>query len=105
MTEPLYDPDHDTEADSMVETPESLRDGDPESPPLDRGLEATDRPLAAESFGTTNAEAEQGESLDDRLAQEVPDTDEPGGPAGGDARRDSGGTSAEEAAVRVEREP
>jgi hypothetical protein len=82
MTEPLHetprddDSEHlDTRADHMVETPESLRDDDPEVPPMDRGAEATDRPLAAESFGTTPAEAQQGAPLDDRLAEEVPEED------------------------------
>lgn len=65
--------EHDTESDHMVETPESLRDDDPEVPPMDRGSEASDRPLGSEKFGTTHAEAEQGESLDDRLAEEVPE--------------------------------
>lgn len=65
--------EHDTESDHMVETPESLRDDDPETPPEDRGNDASDRPLGAEKFGTTHAEAEQGESLDDRLAEEVPE--------------------------------
>jgi hypothetical protein len=101
MTELSHEPDHDTEFDHMVETPESLRDSDPETPPLDRGLEATDRPLAAESFGTTSAEAAQGEPLDRRLAAEVPEAGET------DPVDDSsgGGVPAEEAAVRVEREP
>jgi hypothetical protein len=64
---------HDTDADRMVETPETLRDVDPEAPPMDRGVEASDRPLGAEKHGTTHAEAAEGESLDDRLAEEVPD--------------------------------
>lgn len=65
----------DNDGDRMVETPESLRDEDPETPGGDRGSGAEDRPLGAEKFGTTHAEAEQGESLDDRLAEEVPDGD------------------------------
>jgi len=69
-------PEQDLDGDRMVETTESLRDDDPEVMPMDRGIEATDRPLGAEKFGTTHAEAVQGESLDDRLAQEVPDTGE-----------------------------
>lgn len=69
-------PEQDLDSDRMVETTESLRDDDPEVMPMDRGIEATDRPLGAEKFGTTHAEAVQGESLDDRLAQEVPDSGE-----------------------------
>ncbi len=64
-----------TDGDRLVETPESLRDGDPETPAGDRGSGAEDRPLGAEKFGTTHAEAEQGESLDQKLAEEVPDGD------------------------------
>lgn len=81
MTEPPRDPDLDTDSapdtdgDRLVETPESLRDEDPETPPGDRGAGAEDRPLGVEKFGTTHAEAEQGESLDQRLAEEVPDGD------------------------------
>jgi len=78
MTETSRFPENerDVDADHLVETPESLRDGDPETPPMDRGSEATDRPLGAEKHGTTHAEAEEGESLDDRLAEEVPDVGE-----------------------------
>src|SRR5688500_19947100 len=65
--------EHDTESDHLVETPESLRDDDAETPPEDRGNDVSDRPLGAEKFGTTHTEAEQGESLDDRLAEEVPE--------------------------------
>ena len=75
MSEPFAEDTHDTDADHLVETPESLRDSDPEAPPMDRGSDASDRPLGAEKFGTTQAEAEQGESLDQRLAEEVPDGD------------------------------
>jgi hypothetical protein len=78
MTETSRFPENerDVDADHLVETPESLRDGDPETPPMDRGSEATDRPLGAEKHGTTHAEAEEGEPLDDRLAEEVPDVGE-----------------------------
>lgn len=76
MSETFPPPDqHDADADHMVETPDSLRDDDPEAPPMDRGGEASDRALGAESFGTTHAEAEQGESLDQKLAEEEPDGD------------------------------
>ena len=71
MSEPFPADDRDVDADHLVETPESLRDDDPEAPALDRGIEPTDRPLGAEKFGTTQAEAEQGESLDKRQAEEV----------------------------------
>ena len=69
MTEPNGAPDR----DHLVETPESLRDDDPEALPLDRGQEPGDRPAGAEKFGTTHAEELQGEDLDHRLAQEEPE--------------------------------
>ena len=99
MSEQLPGDPRDTDADRMVETPETLRDRDPEVMPMDRGVEATDRPLAAEKFGTTRAEEAEGESLDERVAQEVPDTGAGAG-ASGDAR-ERGDLAAEEAAVHV----
>ncbi len=126
MTEPFGEPSHDTEADHLVETPESLRDFDPEAPSLDRGIEESDDYLAADRFGTTAAEEREGESLDQRLAEEEPDvgeevaTGEPEPLAGRlvepdegahedfekdavarDVGLDAGGLSAEEAAIHV----
>lgn len=75
MSEPFGEKTRDIDHDQLVETPESLQDQDPEAMPMDRGNEASDRPLGAEKHGTTHAEAEEGEPLDDRLAQEVPDED------------------------------
>ncbi len=42
---------------------------------LDEGYSPPERPREAESFGTTAAEQEQGESIEQRLAQEEPDPD------------------------------
>ena len=75
MTEPFGTPPSDLEHDHLVETPESLRDDDPEVMPMDRGLEAGDRPAAAERFGTTPAEEREGQDLDHRLAEEEPEID------------------------------
>jgi hypothetical protein len=50
--------------------------GDPEEDPgeeLEAMIEHADRPYAAESFGTTALEEEEGESLDQRLSEERPD--------------------------------
>ena len=47
--------------------------GDPEEDPgeeLEAMIEHADRPFAAESFGTTAEEEEEGESLDEQLSQE-----------------------------------
>ena len=40
---------------------------------LDEGHSPPDRPMGVDKFGTTAAEAEEGETLDMRLAEEVPD--------------------------------
>jgi hypothetical protein len=50
--------------------------GDPEEDPaeeLEARIDHADRPFGAESFGTTAEEEEEGESLDQRLAEEQPD--------------------------------
>ena len=73
MTEPTAEPQHDLDADRMVDTTETLRDDDPEVMPMDRGREPGEGPAAADRFGTTHAEEAQGEDLDHRLAQEEPD--------------------------------
>lgn len=97
----MSDDPSDIDHDHLVETPESLRDDDPEAMPMDRGSEATDRPLGAEKFGTTHAEEVQGDTLDGRLRQERPDTGEHD-PVDDVVGRDRGGLSAEEAALHVE---
>ncbi|AZM58415.1 MULTISPECIES: DUF5709 domain-containing protein [unclassified Streptomyces] len=48
---------------------------------LDEGYSPPEKPLGATRYGTTAAEQHDGESLDQRLAQEVPD---PSAPAGDD---------------------
>ncbi|WP_335983724.1 DUF5709 domain-containing protein [Streptomyces sp. CA2R106] len=48
---------------------------------LDKGWSPPERPLAVEGAGTTAREQREGESLDERLAEEVPDT--AGDPDGG----------------------
>ncbi|MYQ95975.1 hypothetical protein GTY20_34325 [Streptomyces sp. SID4946] len=98
---------------------------------LDEGYSPPERPLGVTKYGTTAAEQHAGESLDQRLRQEVPDPDEPVGdgigdlpggegepldPEAGDSRagrlsardpgadtfaEDGGAAGAEEAAVHV----
>ncbi len=93
MTESSSEPTRYIDSDHMVETPESLRDFDAEAPPLDGGLSASDPYLAVEDFGTTAAEASQGESLDMRLAEEEPDV--------GLGQQTDEGRPAEESAMHV----
>ncbi|MEU3027497.1 DUF5709 domain-containing protein [Streptomyces incarnatus] len=51
---------------------------------LDEGYSPPERPLGVTKYGTTAAEQRAGESLDQRLRQEVPDQDEPAGDGIGD---------------------
>jgi len=111
-TEPDERPD--TGADMaealQLDSGETLTEGDP----LDAGYSPPDRPYAAEETGVTPAEEREGESLDERLRREEPETeriedrvetDRTGrlvADSDGDARdvgADGGAASAEEAAV------
>lgn len=49
--------------------------------PLDEGYSPPEKWSTAQGYGNTEAEADQGESLDQRLRQEVPDED-PNAPVG-----------------------
>ncbi|MGW2635833.1 DUF5709 domain-containing protein [Streptomyces sp. NPDC001348] len=51
---------------------------------LDEGYSPPEKPLGATRYGTTAAEQHEGESLDQRLAQERPDVSPPPGDAVGD---------------------
>jgi Family of unknown function (DUF5709) len=60
--------------DYSVQDPSDSLIGDPESDPLDRGVAPPERWSAAMKFGSTADEQEAGESLDQLLAEEEPDT-------------------------------
>ncbi|MFB9837580.1 DUF5709 domain-containing protein [Actinoallomurus acaciae] len=108
-----------------------LQDGYPEQQWAEDPQQAPvpgDEPVAVEDFGTTAEEQRAGESLDGRLSREEPDVDAAGAteiPRGAgrlvqqdegvrddieseeiaeDVGPDTGGFTAEEAAIRVERE-
>lgn len=51
---------------------------------LDEGWSPPEKPLGVTKYGTTAAEQQAGENLDQRLAQEVPDVSEPAGDGVGD---------------------
>ena len=51
---------------------------------LDEGYSPPEKPLGVTKYGTTAAEQHAGETLDQRLAQEVPDVSEPAGDGVGD---------------------
>ncbi|GAB2813260.1 hypothetical protein GCM10022221_08710 [Actinocorallia aurea] len=68
--EPL--PDKSEQLD--VEDPAySLMDDDASADPLDEGIDAPEHWSSAESYGTTEDEQREGESLDRQLSAEVPD--------------------------------
>jgi hypothetical protein len=69
----------DRETDYEAEQPDGLQDttealdDDEVGDPYDVGYEPSDKWAGANRFGTTAAEEEQGETLDQRLLQEEPD--------------------------------
>ena len=85
----MYDP-------SGLDASDTL-DGNPGDDPLDTGVSPPDRWSAGAEFGTTDAEAVAGESLDQLLAEEEPEPDL----LAHDVGIDGGAASAEEAAVHV----
>lgn len=62
--------------DFEVEDGSDTLDGPPGDDPLDRGVATPQHWSSAMRYGTTGAEQEQGESLDQLLAEEEPDVDE-----------------------------
>lgn len=121
------DPLPDLEAQDVPEDPgvlqpaETLETDDLDADPLDTGISPRERRPASEGFGVTRAEAREGESLEDRMAQEQPDIpavapEDPAQPRAGrlvaadddepgqfarEVGRDGGAAGAEEAAVHV----
>jgi hypothetical protein len=61
--------------DQPQSTHDSLTDGDRVAEPLDEGYSPPEKWSAGEGYGNTPLEEELGETLDQRLAQEVPDPD------------------------------
>jgi hypothetical protein len=78
-----YESSADLEDDGVLDASDTL-EGDPGDDPLDTGIAPPDRWSAGEGFGTTETEERTGESLDQLLAEEEPDTD----PYAGDEPRD-----------------
>ena len=70
----IYDPSENLEDDGTLDASDTL-DGDPGDDPLDAGIIPPDRWSAGEGFGTTLAEEQAGESLDQLLAEEEPEPD------------------------------
>ena len=78
---------------------DSLADDRGLKEPLDEGYSPPEKWSAGQRFGNTEAEADRGESLDQRLAQEEPDID-PDAPVGedvgGEVGRERGGRLVED---------
>lgn len=53
--------------------PEDTLDGPLDADSLDAGYVANDRPMGVDRFGTTAAEQAEGETIDMRIKQEIPD--------------------------------
>ncbi|MFD5624875.1 MULTISPECIES: DUF5709 domain-containing protein [unclassified Streptomyces] len=70
----VYQPDgSEVQDDAGLLDAEDTLDSDGVDDPLDRGWSPPERPWAVEHAGVTAEEARQGETLDQRLAEELPD--------------------------------
>ncbi|MET9154975.1 DUF5709 domain-containing protein [Streptomyces griseoflavus] len=88
----VYQPDSsDIQDDAGLLDAEDTLDNDGVADPLDRGWSPPERPWAVEHHGVTAAEGHEGETLDQRLAEEVPDPSA----MNGDGLGDSSGTDGE----------
>ncbi|MER6633553.1 DUF5709 domain-containing protein [Streptomyces sp. NPDC000987] len=81
----VYQPDaSEIREDSGVLDAEDTLDNDGVDDPLDRGWSPPERPWAVDHVGVTAAERREGETLDQRLAEELPDLAPPDGDGIGD---------------------
>ncbi|MFE9098881.1 DUF5709 domain-containing protein [Streptomyces sp. NPDC007264] len=82
----VYQPDgSEVQDDAGLLDAEDTLDTDGVSNPLERGWSPPERPWAVEHVGVTAAERQRGETLDQRLAEEVPDIAVPDGDDIGDS--------------------
>jgi hypothetical protein len=73
MGDDVYQPDNEEQADAAPLDLEDALDERDYDDILDEGYSPPEKPLGATKTGITAAEQREGESLDERLAQEVPD--------------------------------
>ena len=87
----VYQPDSDEQREDtgLLDAEDTLEE-DGVDDPLDRGWSPPERPWAVEHDGVTAAERHRGESLDQRLAEELPDPATPDGDGMGDAEDTDG---------------
>ncbi|PWN05000.1 hypothetical protein DJ010_03350 [Nocardioides silvaticus] len=69
-----YDDDYSTDEEDQLQPIDTLDDPDVEDA-LDRGYSPPERYSAGQGFGNTPAEEAQGETLEQRVAQEIPEPD------------------------------
>ncbi|MGY1742605.1 MULTISPECIES: DUF5709 domain-containing protein [unclassified Blastococcus] len=72
------------EASGLLDASDTLEDLGGVGDVLDRGWSPAERPWGVDEWGTTGEEESAGESLDGRLARELPDLDDPEGDGLGD---------------------
>ncbi|MCA1219302.1 DUF5709 domain-containing protein [Streptomyces sp. 8L] len=85
MADDVYQPDADaevTEDEGILDPEDTLSDRGAD--PYDEGFSPPERPLGVEGADTTAEEQQEGETLDERLSEEVPDTPVPDGDGVGD---------------------
>ena len=87
MADDVYQPDNEEQADAAPLDLEDALDERDYDDVLDEGYSPPEKPLGADKPGITAAEQREGETLDQRLAEEVPDV--------GAAEPDDGGDLAE----------
>jgi hypothetical protein len=94
MGDDVYQPtgDNEEQEDAAPLDMEDALDEDDYDETLDKGYSPPERPFGVNKVGTTAAEQRHGESLDERLAEEVPDVDPM---ADGDGIGDVQGTDGE----------
>lgn len=74
MSEPTYQPGDDgNDLDDVVDLDQAFGEDEVDDVVYGTGYSPPEKPLGMTRFGTTVAEEEQGETLDQRLAQEEPD--------------------------------
>ena len=73
MGDDVYQPDNEEQADAAALDLEDALDERDYDDILDEGYSPPEKPLGATRFGITAAEQHDGESLDERLAEELPD--------------------------------
>jgi hypothetical protein len=74
MSESTYEPGDDgNDLTDSVDLDQAFGDDNVDATVYEAGYSPPEKPLGMTRFGTTNAEESEGESLDQRLAQEVPD--------------------------------